>query len=410
MDGNVTAQRAAYLALAFCWACWLVNFMSRFLVSISLPMVEAELAIPHALSGLLVTAVMIAYSASTIPAGLLSRRLGARRTIQLFLLLSLAAYAAIWLSRSYAAVLASMLLLGAAIGMYLPSAVALLTGWFAGRRLGAVLGVHETAVSAGKIFGAAIVGGLAATWGDWRISYLVLLPAVLGLVAWSSQMRESSAYARATARPDRGAPRAPQSTPRRDRRTLWYLLPFLTNMFLSFGAFTMLTVYLVSVFALDVGAASAVFAMVHIGGLVGVVAGGALSDRLGRVPTMLLLLAVSTACLLAVYFQPFGVPLVLLWATLNFTSTAYFPVTFAYLADVAAPRSPALLVGLYTGTGTLVGGAASTIIGALGDAFGLRVGMLFPAALGVAGVAVLLALRGVGDRRWGRGHGAAGYK
>ncbi len=171
------------------------------------------------------------------------------------------------------------------------------------------------------------------------------------------------------------------------------MVPFILNLFISFGVFVLFTVYLVEVFALDMAAASALFALVHVGGLFGVVAGGALSDRFGRGYTMLLLLSITSVSLVLIYLLPYGAPLIILWTVVNFTTTAYFPVTFAFVSEVASPASPAPLIGLFTGIGTLVGGTSPTIIGAVGDAVGLRAGMLFPVIFAIAGITVLIALQ-----------------
>jgi len=383
-SGKKTSQRAAYVALAFCWTCWTVNFMARFMVSISLPLVEQEFAITHAMSGLLVTAVIVCYSFSTVPAGVISRRIGARRSIFAYLLLLVVVFLAIWWAQSYAALLLSMVLLGMVLGIYLPSAVSLISGWFAGRRLGAMLGIHETAVSSGKIIGAFVVGILVACWGEWRLAYLVMVPVVVGLALWSFRVKEKKLPSVQTT--------GRAAEPRRDRRALWYLAPFVLNLFVSFGVVAMFTAYLVEVFALDMGTASAVFAIIHMGGLVGVVVGGAMSDRFGRTFTMLLLLSVTTATLILIYMLPFGAPIVLLWALVNFTTTAYFPVTFAFISEASSPASPAPLIGIFTGIGTLLGGTSPTVIGAVGDAFGLRIGMFLPAVIGAVGLLMLVIL------------------
>jgi len=394
LSGRQIGGRYAVLVLALSWCAWFFNFTVRYLASAVLPMVEDEFNLLHGQSGFLITTNLVMYAAASFCAGAFSRRLGQKRTVLLFIVTLTACAVLVGISTSYAQLVVMMALMGFTLGLYIPAAVALLSGWFPASRIGRVLGIHETAASMGKIVGVVVVAAFVLSVADWRYAYLFMVPAgaVLALVWWLAVQdrgkRETTGHEKISLRAHRS--------------TALFIIPFSFNILASQGVFAMLTVYLVGVYGIDAAFAATIYALVHAGGAVGTVVGGFLNDRVGSERLSAYLLAISGAFTLALIPLGFNAALFVLLFALNFTFTAYFSVTFALVSLRMPPQLRASMLGLFLGVAVLVGGFSATIVGVLADTFGLRASYIFPAVCAFAGLAVLLWLRRTGAGDGGR--------
>ncbi len=129
------------------------------------------------------------------------------------------------------------------------------------------------------------------------------------------------------------------------------------------------------------GAAMAVF---EAAGMVGALTAGSLSDRLGRRRILAVAMALASPLMAAFLLAHGSVRLPILVA-LGMCALSIMPVMMALLQE-NFPENRALVNGIYLGLSFLTNAAATVILGALADAFSLRMAFTLSAAVPLLGV------------------------
>lgn len=142
----------------------------------------------------------------------------------------------------------------------------------------------------------------------------------------------------------------------------------------------------------DLWLAGASLSVVEGAGVVGALAGGAISDRLGR-RWVLLASMLTTPLLMFVFLTVTGwmqFPLLLL---LGFASLSMTPVIMA-LVQESFPESRALANGVYMALSFVLRSGVVVVLGALGDVFGLRMAFTASGAIAMLGLPLVFLLPG----------------
>jgi len=365
---------------------FLINFISRIILSPLLPTIEKELGISHSQAGFLFFLISVGYLTGLLGSGFI----GARLTHRIMIIISAAgvgtALLIAALTNQLLAFRVGLLGVGLASGLYIPSALATITSLVDKRHWGKAIAVHELAPN-GAFFAAPFLAELFLQWASWRAA-LVFLGA------------SSIAAAMVFARRSRGGDFPGESPASSAFKVLlinpsfWLmLLLFALGISSTIGVYAMLPLYLVSERQIVPSWANTVVAFSRAHGPVLGVFGGWVADRLGAKRTIvasltftgtvtLLLGLVSTKWLpVAVFFQP----LLAVW---------FFPAGFAALAQITSPSARNLAVSFTVPFGFLVGaGAIPAFIGITGDAGSFAWGFLVTGTLILAGGALALLLR-----------------
>ncbi|MDG4801435.1 MFS transporter [Micromonospora sp. WMMD980] len=359
---RVVALLAAVLAL---------NSADTGTVGAAAAQIEADLGINHAQLGLLATASSGVGALATVPLGVLADRVDRTRLLALTITLWAAAMTAGGLAPGYGWLLASRLLLGAAVAASGPVVVSLTGDLFPPADRAAVLGWILT----GEIVGAGVgllVGGEVAALVSWRAAFLVLAAASVGLAL--AVWRLLPEPPRGPARPDaaaaagsgaadrlrealatRGTPPARDRVVTDDpngwslRRALAYLLTIPTNRllivasavgyFFFAGLRTFVVVFAVRHFGVSQTALGALVPVIGVAALAGAVLAGRLTDRAlagGRLDVRIVVPAAGYT-LAAVLFLP-GV-----WVTSVATALPLIALGAAGLAAANPPLDAARL-------------------------------------------------------------------
>ncbi len=264
---------------------------------------------------------------------------------------------------------------------------------------------RQIAQNIGQLIGPLLFGAIAATFG-WRIALLALAPPAL-LLAWRSIRLPE---------PARGAPEraalglsrdeiAVEDTPPRlaeavrllravhTVRRLWIALPFLVGGVL--GMAILLPLYLEETFGLGPVGRGAVVAVSQAAGIVGLLFGVPITGRflLGGHPERVFHLLggvglAATVFLALVAAAPNIAILVLAGALLSFVTALVVP-GFATLLSIVMPVRARTLGFALTGLLVLPGLLMLPVAGAVGDAYGLRVGMLVGLPLFLVGALIV---------------------
>ena len=127
-------------------------------------------------------------------------------------------------------------------------------------------------------------------------------------------------------------------------------------------------------------------------GVAGALAGGSLSDRLGR-RLILFVAMLATPLFMLIFLATSGWIRFPLLLVLGFTSLSVAPVILA-LVQESFPENRALANGVYMALAFVIRSGAVVILGAVGDLFGLQLAFMISAVIALLGLPLLLMLPG----------------
>jgi NNP family nitrate/nitrite transporter-like MFS transporter len=360
----------------FLTAIFLINFISRVILSPLLPTIEKELAISHGQAGFFFFLISAGYLSGLLGSAFLSSRTTHRRTILIsgtgvgLALFMLSAANGLWLMRT------GWYGLGFAAGLYMPSAIATITALVEQRHWGKAIAIHELAPNL-AFFTGPFVADLYLARATWRGALAML--GVASMLITLGYLRFGRGGRFAGESPASGAFALLLRAP-----AFWImLLLFGMGVSSTVGIYAMLPLYLVSERNFDASWANQVTAFSRSYGPFCGVLGGWVSDRLGPKRTMVVSLFATGLLTLLLGFAAdrwmsvavIVQPALAVW---------FFPAGFAALAVLAPPQARNLIVGFTIPFGYLIGGGAvPTFIGIMGDA------QLFSLGFAITGILII---------------------
>lgn len=365
---------------------FLLNFVSRIILSPLLPTIEGELGISHSQAGFFFFLISLGYLSGLLGSGFLAARLTHRMMI-------IVSATGVGIALLIAALVNDLMAfrfglfgLGFASGLYIPSAVAAITSFVDPRHWGKTLAVHELAPNV-AFFAAPFLAELFLRWSTWRTALACLgASSIVAAVAFARWGRGGEFPGDS---PTSSAFRLLVATP-----SFWLMvLLFALGISSTIGVYAMLPLYLVSERRIEPSWANTVVALSRAHGPILGVFGGWVADRLGTKRAIVLSLTgtgvitlllgpVSTGWMpVVVFFQP----LLAVW---------FFPAGFAALAQITSPSARNLAVAFTVPLGFVAGaGAIPTFIGFMGDTGSFASGFLVTGVLILTGGALALLLR-----------------
>ncbi|MEE8338175.1 MAG: MFS transporter [Dehalococcoidia bacterium] len=352
------------------------------------------------------------FGATALPAGYLSDRFGPRAVMAGCMAAAALFAAMVALSPTLPVLAVSLALLGAAIGLYHPAGVALVST--VRQRRGLAFAAHGIAGNIGVALAPAAGIGIAILAG-WRASYfaLVVLALVVALVVWRvAPTREE--VARAAAADGGGAGEAasglPRTAPPLQRR--WLARPMLLIFaaavgmgFIYRGSLTFLAVHLeqnlgIAFFGWSPeGVAGAVATLVLLAAIPGQAVGGALSDRI-PVERAALPIVLINPLMLVLMASSSGFALILASAGFVATNFSQQPILNGLIADYAPQGAAGRAFGIFFFLSFGIGSFAGSAAGIVADRAGTEPMFYMLAAVGVGLAASMLAVaRGAEVRR-----------
>ncbi len=383
MDASFSQQ---LWPLLFLVGIFMLTFLSRVILAPLLPAVEKSLGISHAQSGALFLYVSLGYFVSLFSSGLVSSRLGHRRTI----IISALAVGLVLIGLTQAASLAVLNLgaffIGLAGGLYLPSGIATITGLVSARHWGKALAVHELAPNLGLFSGPLVAEGLLQV-SSWQgvLGWLGLGCLILGLVFWR--------WGKGGDFPGQAPNPANLKQLATDSRSWVLMVLFSLGIGGSLGIYTMLPLYLVTEHGLELASANYLVGFSRLLGVVASFVAGWASDRIGPRPALTGIFALTGLSTIALGLLPPP----WLWVALfvqPFMAVCFFPAGFAALSSVGDPSLRSLTVSVVVPMGFVLGGGALPAgIGWLGEQASFQFGIALSGVLFLSGVFLLPLLR-----------------
>lgn len=362
-------------------------FFSRVLLAPFLPVVAQEFGLSHTQSGELFFSISLGYSVTLFLQGFMAKRIGHRRSVCVAAAAIGASLLLVSRSETVAGLQVSLLFLGGATGLYLPSGIATVTAVVRARDWGKGLAVHELAPNLSFIVAPALAGLLGHAF-TWREAFAVLGLASMALGAiflWLGPRNDARGE----------SPMPGVLVHLLGRREFWVLVSLFTlGVSVSLASFSMTPLYLVSAAGMDQALANHLVAGGRLPGPFMALAAGFVVDAVGARKTARFSLALSGAFIIFLGLAEGYV----LWAVVLLQpmfSVFLFTAGFTVLARVFDEGMRNVVVSMMIPLAIVVGnGAVPTMIGWFGDRGMFGWGFALLGALSLLGVFLLGALPG----------------
>jgi len=374
--------------LAFLTGIFYLNFLSRIIIAPLLPFLERSMGLSHAQSSSFFMLLSSGYFLAIIGSGFVSARIGHRNTISLSALLIACSGFLTSLASSLIGMRLGFFCMGFSAGLYLPSAIAVISAECPRRVWGRAFSVHELAPNLAFVTAPFIVALLLETY-SWQVMFR-FQAAVLGTVGilffFFFFSRGKLEYGTP---PDFSGIRRVIHT-----RGLGLMIAMFSMGILgTLGVFNMLPLFLVNVHGMSDVSANSITGFSRIATLAAALTGGWISDRLGAVGTMGGVLGISGILVLLMGFASGK----LLYACVFLQpviAVCFFPAAFSALSALVPADLRNLVISVVVPLAYVAGGGGIPwFIGWLADlqhfSMGISVAGLFMAA--GAGLAYVLA-------------------
>jgi MFS family permease len=341
--------------------------------------------------GLFLPAAYLGGMLFALPAGWLTERHGVRWPLALGQALTGSMVVLASVAPHLASALVCLFVGGLGFGVLNPATGKAIIDWFPPRERGRAMGVKQAGLTLGGIVSAAALPVLAVTLG-WRaaLGLAGLASLVSGLLIAGFYRDPSPRNVAAAAAPARFADVVPFI------RRPAVVVVFVCGLALSLLQSGVLAYFVLSMrdtFALSVVEAGRLLALAHLGGAVGRLGWGVVSDRLfaaRRRPGLTinaLIGAAAFGCLALGPALPRAV-LPVLAVTVGVAAFGWVGLYFALVAEIGGARSAGLLTGLaviFAWGGVLVGPPLFGLLLDVSDSYGLAWIVLAVTAVAVAG-------------------------
>lgn len=376
-------MKALYLAIF--WGLWFLTFSSRTSLSPLLPVIEDELQLSHALAGGLYLFLSMGYTISLVLSGIIAPRLGYKRSIVIGFCCMALVLASPWFAKSYTALACIFFMAGAAGGLYLPSAIPLLTRLFDQKNWGKTFAIHDTAAAI-SILSIPFLTTLTLGFSNWRGFFVMLaLACLLTMVSFALVVPD------APPQKDEGQGNLASILKRYE---FWVMvLMWMVAATASMGLYSVIPLFLVKGKGIPLETANTIFGISRVGGILATVLSGFIVDRFGVRKILLWVFLVTGASTVGVAVAP-TIPLLLAMLCIQAPfSNAFFPVGLVAISKLSHPGERSIFTGATISGGTIAGlGLAPLCLGAVADLWSFELGLVVTGGviMAAAGIPFLL--------------------
>ena len=337
-----------------------------------LPFIRDNFALDYTQAGWLVSAFTLSYGISQLPAGWLADRIGPRIVITIGISGVALAGLMVGLSPTYIMMVFFLVLLGISGGGYHPASIPLISASVEPKNRGSALGIHQIGGSASFFLAPLIAVAIANVLG-WRGSYITLaIPTILfgiafyvllGRRVYSKEPKHTISQSHTETPP----------TPGKSRRLVALIILGIAIQSFALSVASFITLFIVDHFGGSEEVAATLLALYYSSGLWAGPLGGYLSDRLGKLPVIIVSSLAAGPMIYLLNLAPYswGIPVVLL--ILGTSMHMSMPVVEAYIVGQTSKRNRSTMLGIYY-TGSRGGsGAIAPALGYLIDRFGFYI-------------------------------------
>jgi sugar phosphate permease len=310
------AEKAAgfrWVVLGIAWVTYFAVYAVRVTVPPLSPFIVDELHLSNTEIGLLVSAAALGYSIFQVPAGWLIDRVGIRRMFFAGTFIAGALIVTMYFTETLPGASAVLFLGGIGCGCFPAVATKAILQWFPVKERGTAIGLHQTSITVAGIVTAITLPIIAVGFG-WRYGFVAVGVVSMGAAVIASIVyRDPPTFAEKPS--GRGTPRNWMAIREvvLDRNVLLVSVSCIGFMAVDYSFTTYLIIFLKDAVGLTVTMAGVYLAIANVGGVIGKLTFGALSDRvLGGSRRKPLLIACSIMLVMTVVMQ-FITPGISLW-------------------------------------------------------------------------------------------------
>ena len=386
MKTELPPFRSQMVPLLFLVGIFLMNFLSRIILSPLMPTVEKDLKVGHDEAGSLFFMISLGYCIGLLLSGFISSRLTHRKMILLSSVAVGGAIILVSISHHLWMIHLGLIFVGMAAGFYLPSGIATLMELVRPEHWGKALAIHELAPNLAFVIAPLLVEALLGAF-SWRgvLMLLGIASVVSGMVFMI--------FGKGGGFPGE-APKV--STLRIVLRepSFWIMMAlFGLGIGASFAVYTMMPLYLVAEKGMDRTWANTSVAFSRILSLGSSILVGWVTDRIGPRKTLMGVFMATgmLTTLLGVVPGLWVIPTVFLQSAL---ATGFFPAGFAALARVGSGKIKNVAVSLTMPVGFLLGGGVIAAgLGVMGQMGSFSLGFILLGAILLSGVLLARSLK-----------------
>jgi MFS family permease len=334
-----------------------------------LPFIRNYFNLNYTQSALVVSAFTLSYGIGQLPSGWLADRIGPRILITVGICGVALAGVLVGLSQTYVMLLVFLVLMGLAGGGYHPASAPLISASVGSERRGRALGLHAIGGSGSYFLAPIVAASIAAVWG-WRGPFIGLaIPAMvfgiifykfLGRRAGMSQVRPVE-----TEHIDEESP-----APGRWRHLVAFMILTIVNGGVAMSVIAFIPLYIVDHFGASEATAARFLAIIFSAGLWAAPVGGYLSDRIGRVPIILVTSFIAGFLVYLLNLVPYGMGIGALLLLIGINVYIRMPVSEAYIIGQTTPRHRSTVFGIYYFAISEASAVFAPVMGILIDNYG----------------------------------------
>ena len=349
------------------WSLWYINFSAKSISSPLMPLIEDDLAISHAMAGVLFFCFWAGNTISVFYAGFMSLKIGYKRSILLSFYGMTVTFILLWFASSYMLFAVFVFLLGLASGLYLPCGIPLVTAVFSRENWGKAISFHETAAGFGMLtvpFFAAFVISVM----DYKSVFLIMSGACLCIAVLFH-------IASPDPRPEKG-----EKADMWDiihRKDFWVMTALWCSCAIaSMGIYNIVPLYLVKERGIPIEAANMIFGISRIGGFIAMISVGFIIDRFNLKKLLLILILATGISTMAI--AVINIPW-LLSVTLFLQATVcvvFFPAGLVAISKLTTLSERSVFTGILMSMSGIIGpGLSPIILGSIADVWSFQVGI-----------------------------------
>jgi MFS family permease len=369
-------EKKSYYPLILLTTICVTYFVENFLRSAAgalTPILIEELNISHGAMGMLISAYFFVYGVMQVPSGILSDRLGARKTIIIFTLLTIGGVFLFWVSTSYNMLFVAQFLVGIGCSTFYINAVKLVSTWFPANRKATAIGVLSASSGLGNTVSYMGFPIAVATLGGWRTLYLWMSVILVANWVMNIFILKDSQTLLVNA-PTKGQSSILSSivSTISDRRLWPFLLGYVMSS-MSWVFMNWMAQFLIDTRGFTYLQVGQIASAGTIAGMPGCILVAAISDRLKKRKATLIAFSVIYAVILIILVNlpaSFGImPFAVLNFALNF-SGSFWVLYFSMIPETMPASKAAVGLGLVNGIGTIGFSILTPIYGGLVDLTG----------------------------------------
>ena len=386
METKAELKGRALAFLFLLWTLWFMNIGMRAVFSPILPIIEDEFAITHARAGGIYMLQSAGYAVSIFFAGLYAGAFGYKKSIVFCLFLGAAACFLVPFARTISTLCALACLSGVAAGIYLPSAIPLITDYFTERQWGKSIAIHDSAASF-SIVSLPFIALSILHFLPWRGIFIVFgslfCACALSFMLASDEVRVVRPAARVHADLFKN-------------RALWIIAAtWIAASGAYWGVYFTIPLFLTKELSLSIGYASMTLGLSRLGGIAVAIMCGVLVDKfsLRKITfTMLLSSGLLTIAVGASSARLVGVALFFQVICV----TGFFPMGLVTIARMFGTEERGMATGVILTCSLLAGsGLGAYLLGLSGDLVSFRVGYICLGCLVALSSFLLFYLKGL---------------